>query len=352
MFTIFTLDDCKKWDEVVKSFKEHDIYYFSGYTKAFQIHGDGEPIMFYYENGKFRAMNVVFKRDIGEDKNFLGRIPRNTFFDIRTSYGYGGFLIEGEMPEDDWHQFDDEYKSACREMGLVCEFVRFHPVLKNVEKIGAIYDVTTLGPTITMKLQSQVQIWESLSNKNRNVIRKAQKSGVQIFWGRDPALIDRFITLYNETMDNDNAEEYYYFLKDFYYSILSDLKYNSLIFYAEYEGKLIAMAIILFTNQQMHYHLSASDRKYQHVAPNNLLLYEAACWGCENGYKTFHLGGGLGGKEDSLFSFKKAFNKKSDTMFAIGKKIFDQEKYNELVEIARVNGFLNIDESYFPRYRS
>jgi len=35
------------------------------------------------------------------------------------------------------------------------------------------------------------------------------------------------------------------------------------------------------------------------------LLYEAACWGIENGYKTFHLGGGLGSREDSLYQFKK-----------------------------------------------
>jgi len=38
--------------------------------------------------------------------------------------------------------------------------------------------------------------------------------------------------MYNETMDNDGASGYYYFKKDFYNSILEDLKYNSLIFYA------------------------------------------------------------------------------------------------------------------------
>ena len=91
-------------------------------------------------------------------------------------------------------------------------------------------------------------------------------------------------------MDKDKADDYYYFGKNFYESILLDLKYNSLIFYAVYENKIIAMAIILFNNRKMHYHLSAVNKQYQHLAPTNFLLYEAACWGHENGYKTFHLG--------------------------------------------------------------
>ena len=65
--------------------------------------------------------------------------------------------------------------------------------------------------------------------------------------------------------------------------------------------------------------LVSSDREYQHFAPTNLLLYEVACWGCENGYKTFHLGGGLDSKEDSLYKFKSAFNRNSDNTFSIGR---------------------------------
>lgn len=125
-----------------------------------------------------------------------------------------------------------------------------------------------------------------------------------------------------------------------------------MIFYAKYDQKIISMSMILFGNDNMHYHLSASDREYQSLAATNLLLYEAACWGCENGYKSFHLGGGLGSKEDGLFKFKKAFNKNSETYFSIGKKIFDKEKYNELVEVREKNKEDNKETSFFPRYRN
>lgn len=158
--------------------------------------------------------------------------------------------------------------------------------------------------------------------------------------------------MYNDTMDKDNATDYYYFKDAFYNSILNDLKYHALIFYAVYKSKKIAMSIIIFANQHMHYHFSASDRHHQHLAPTNLLLFEAACWGSENGFKTFHLGGGVGNCEDNLFKFKSSFNRNSDNIFVIGRKIFDEEKYKELVEIRKVEGGLDSNSKFFPKYRT
>jgi hypothetical protein len=76
-------------------------------------------------------------------------------------------------------------------------------------------------------------------------------------------------------------------------------------------------------------------------------------WGCEQGYKTFHLGGGVGSGEDNLYKFKAAFNKMSDYQFSIGKQIFDQEKYDELVALrAKQDPVFNPESKFFPLYRS
>jgi lipid II:glycine glycyltransferase (peptidoglycan interpeptide bridge formation enzyme) len=184
------------------------------------------------------------------------------------------------------------------------------------------------------------------------MIRKAQKSGVRIFWGRSPQLYTSFISMYNATMDKDKAENYYYFKRPFYESLLNDLKYNSLMFYAVYNNEIVAMSFILYANQQMHYHLSASNQDYRSLAPTNLLLYEAACWGCDNGFKTFHLGGGVGSQEDSLYKFKIAFNKISKNTFSIGRKIFNQAMYDELVLLRTEVGELDRKSSFFPLYRA
>ncbi len=93
-------------------------------------------------------------------------------------------------------------------------------------------------------------------------------------------------------MDKDDAEAYYYFGEEFYNSILTDLKGNAQLFYATLENKIIAASIVIFANGRMNYHLSESVREYSNLAPSNLMLFEAAKWGSNQGYKTFHLGGG------------------------------------------------------------
>ena len=47
-----------------------------------------------------------------------------------------------------------------------------------------------------------------------------------------------------ESMDKDNAEDYYYFNKNFYESVLNDLPNNAQVFYAEYEGKIIVVLLL------------------------------------------------------------------------------------------------------------
>lgn len=343
MLTVYTIEQPKQWDMVVCSFIEYDTYWLSGYVKAFQLHGDGEPLLFYYKDSATRGINVVMKRDIAKDKRFAGRLSEGKYFDFATPYGYGGWIIEGS----DTTGLFDEYADWLGKNGIVSEFVRFHPMLQNQVKCEEFYDITQLGEVVHMDISSPDIIWENITSKNRNVIRKAIKSGITIYNGRFPEIFKTFQIIYNGTMDKDNAEEYYYFDNEFYKSILEDLPQNAQVFFAEKDRIVIAASIILAANNRMNYHLSGSLQKYSSLAPTNLLLYKAALWGHMNGYKTFYLGGGVGSGEDSLFKFKKAFYRGKLNHFYIGKKIFNQSEYDKLLEIYG----RNIQSDYFPLYR-
>ena len=240
-----------------------------------------------------------------------------------------------------------------KEENIVDNFVRYHPVLANAVSMKACSEVIDLGKTVAMDLTSEEVIWTNIHTKNRNMIRKAEKNGIVIKHGQGLELFDEFVRIYNATMDKDHAEDYYYFKPEFYRSIHEDLKDNHEMFWAEYEGKIIAMSIMIFANGRLNYHLSGSDIEYRNLAPSNLLLYKAALWGCEKGMKTFHLGGGVGSGEDNLFKFKIAFNRFSDYQFSIAKHVFDKVKYDELVEIrAKEDVNFNRESRFFPLYRS
>lgn len=344
MLTVYTTEQSEQWDNIVRTFKSHDAYWLSGYVKAFEIHGDGDALLFHYEDDSVKGINVVMKRDISDDSRFSSVIGKGRYFDLATPYGYGGWLIEG----DNTANLFSEYEKWCFENNIVSEFVRFHPVLENHLRASA-YDVIPLGNTVSLDLSSPETIWANITSKNRNVIRKAQKNSIRIYNGRYPEIYERFREIYNSTMDKDNADPYYYFSTEFYESVCNDLPHNAQVFYAVMDDKVIAASIMLATNGRMNYHLSGSVREYANLAPSNLLLYEAALWGCANGCKTLYLGGGVGSGEDSLFKFKKSFYRLDDLpRFHIGKKLFNQPLYDYLVSLRT-----DLPESgFFPKYRA
>uniref|UniRef100_UPI003FD7EA47 lipid II:glycine glycyltransferase FemX n=1 Tax=Alloprevotella sp. TaxID=1872471 RepID=UPI003FD7EA47 len=343
MIQIFNLNQAKDWDNLVQSFINYDVYYLSGYVKAFFIHGDGDPHLFYYNENGLRGIYVYMKR----------KTAIEGVYDSITPYGYGGFLLEGDETEENIKSLWKAYVEKMKSENIVDNFVRYHPVLANAIPMKVCSDVIDLGKTVSMDLSSEDVIWKNIHSKNRNMIRKAEKNGIVIKHGQGLELFDDFIKIYNATMDKDNAEPYYYFKPEFYKSIHEDLKDNYEMFWAEYEGKIIAMSIMIFANGRLNYHLSGSDLQYRNLAPSNLLLYKAAMWGMEKGMKTFHLGGGVGSGEDNLYKFKIAFNRFSDCQFSIAKHVFDNEKYDELVaERASCDAEFDKESKFFPLYRS
>lgn len=343
MIIIYGIEQAGRWDETVKGFAEYDVYHLSGYVRAFQIHGDGVPYLLYYEAEGLKAIYVYMKR----------KTAIEGYYDSITPYGYGGVLFEGDTTEENLLTFWQEYVQVMQEEGVVDNFVRYHPVLANAIPMKQVSTVTDLGKTIAFDLASPEVIWENMISKNRNMIRKAEKKGIVIRHGKGMELLRDFKRIYNATMEKGHAEEYYFFEDAFYESVCRDLADNYEMFCAVLNGEPIAMSIMLYANKQMHYHLSGSFWEYRNLAPSNLLLYRAALWGCERGFKTFHLGGGVCSGEDNLYKFKAAFNRKSDYQFSIGKDIFDQRKYDELVaERASRDDDFDRESKFFPLYRS
>ena len=234
MVSIYTIEQNAQWDSIVRGFSNYDVYYLSGYVKAFQIHGDGDPQLLYYEADGLKAIYVYMKR----------KTSIEGYFDSVTPYGYGGVLFEGDTSEQNLKVFWEAYVEKMREEGIVDNFVRYHPVLANAVPMKQISTVIDLGKTIAFDLESPEVIWENIISKNRNMIRKAEKNGITIEHGKGMDLLDQFTSIYNATMDKDNAEEYYYFKRPFYESIDSDLKDNYEMFYAMYEGRPIAMPLL------------------------------------------------------------------------------------------------------------
>ena len=351
MLELVELEDRLRWDSVVTSFRDYDVYYLNGYVRAFQLHGDGVPVLYHYVGENLRGICVFMRRNISTLPYYRDKHEFEGYSDLITPYGYGGFIFEGKGTQKDMDLFREEFSERMHKDKIVSVFVRFHPQLRNADSVRSIFDVTDLGRTIEMDTSSREVIWSNITSKNRNMIRKAQKSGVTISHGRGMDLLRKFKEIYDGTMRKDDADPYYFFGDSFYDSIDQDLHQNYEMFYALCDGEIVSMAIMLYANGRMHYHLSGSLFEYRSLAASNLMLYEAACWGCDNGFRRFHLGGGLGSHEDNLFKFKEAFNRNSDLLFSIGKLIVDEGVYDDLVSVRMAENSFDKESKYFPLYR-
>jgi len=160
----------------------------------------------------------------------------------------------------------------------------------------------------------------------------------------EPSL-EEFAALYESTMARLDADAFYLFTPE-YWASLSALPL--LLVSAREEGELLASVLCFAAKPWLHYHLGASSEDGRRVGASHLVLYEAASWARAQGYELFHLGGGVGGRADSLHEFKSRFDPGAEREFAIGRAIHDETAYYELTEAA---GARADSGGFFPAYR-
>lgn len=343
---VISTADADKWNKVVKRFPHWDIYYLNEYARSLEIHGDGEGYLIHFSyndnsntcgdaQGGCELCYAVMKNDIGEDTRFSKILPRGKWFDLETPYGYGGFLLQGTFSEYVRLAFENEMMNYARRNNIVSQFVRFYPVYRNDIPYSKLTHsrVKYLKDTIYIDTTNEDDIMKQMDSKNRNMVRKAVKCGITIFHDKGKHL-DEFIKIYEATMNHNEASSYYYFKRSYYEYLIEHMKEHIEFFYSVYENKIIGASIFFYNQEFMHYHLSGIYIEYRSLAATNLLLYEAAKWANRQGIRLLHLGGGIEA-EDSLFGFKKQFNKDGRLPFFVGRTIYDEKAYQTLLAIRK-----------------
>lgn len=333
MINLISLKEKSEWNRYVKDFDEYDSYYCSEYLEPFFNVENANICLLNFENKDFKICYPVLIKDISHDLKFKNILPCNQFFDIETPYGYGGPLVKNSNKEH-IELFFATLQEWAKNNNIISQFFRFHPLLENHKHFEGFSDLVTFKKTVYIDLKDKDIIYTNLNDKCRNMIKKATKNNIVIEINNSKFAQEKFIELYEKTMNRNNASEYYFFNNIFFKDLFTTLGHNCNLFNAVYNGEIISSAIILEENSNLHYHLSAANREYMKFGANNLLLYKVAIYGAEKGYKSFHLGGGVEA-EDGLFIFKKSFNKNGLKDFYIGRNIFDLEKYEYLMSLRK-----------------
>ena len=246
--------------------------------------------------------------------------------DVTGPYGFGGPVGN--------ERFYDAYEDWCRDREIVTTFTWFHPRFANHRY--ARFHVEPRGGTVAWRLEGD--LFEGLHRHHRRAARKAEAAGIETRVTLAPPALEPFAELYERTMAEKDAAGFYYFPAE-YWRALANRDWL-VLFEALQDGELHAALLGLASPPWLHYHLGASERS---GGANNLLFLEAARWAQANGYERFHLGGGVGGADDSLLEFKLRFDPGGLIESAVGKAIHDEDAYRKLGG----EGF----DGFFPAYR-
>lgn len=133
-------------------------------------------------------------------------------------------------------------------------------------------------------------VWSSLRKNVKYGVRKSQKLSVQVRIAQLREDMAHFYRLHLLTRSKKHGMpvQPWRFFFELWNSFADDGNIKLLM--AEYQGAVIAATILLISGTTVRYAYSASDEHYLHLAPNNLLLWEAIAWSCTQGYQTLDLG--------------------------------------------------------------
>lgn len=338
MHTYKTITNSDAWTGYLKKASFYDAYHTLGYHT---LDTTGEPVLFVYEEGEDFIALPLIKRAIAYTK----------LCDFTSSYGYSGPVSNKPIENlsyDLIENFKHSFLAFMEDNQAVSVFSRLNPFSNQfllLEKLGG---VKANGKTLYIKLKHSLE--DQRSRYNRRLIRQIRQlrnRGYSVKFAETQEEITIFSKMYIENMKRVGAHPNYFFDEKYFSSLLkcSDFECKLMLIYDGNE--IICGAIVIWVASVMRNHLSATKESHVHFSPSKLLTEEISLFGRSLGIEYFHLGGGVGGKEDSLFKFKSSFSNQllEDKIWCF---IADENAYNLLVKEKNID----VNRNFFPLYRS
>ena len=304
------------WDALCGRAGVADVYYSRGFVAASAPLAGGEPVFLAGEGA------------------LLPLLIRGGPVDAVTPYGYGGPLaVEpgGDVP--------GAYAAWCRERGVLSTFAVFHPLL-DVDTRG--FRVSPLGGTIAWALDGDLEA--GMHAHHRRQVRRARGAGLAAAASPAPGDLDAFVAVYEGTMARAGASPFYFFGAAYWEALLREVPLVRVDVAGE-DG-LAASVLGMGRPPVLHYHLGGNTDAGRRAGASQLALLGLAQWGQEHGFTTLHLGGGVGGRADSLLEYKRRFAPGGHVPSAIGKAVHDEPAYLAAAGAAAVDW-----DGFFPAYR-
>lgn len=347
---ILSLHD-PRWLEALRLLP-HDYYHLPRYVALDARRMQATPEAFLGSDGKQLVFVPYLRRPCAPPEDGASE----TIADVVSPYGYPGLLLNDEGRNTGFAASAiATFKEHMASSGVCSAFLRMHPILgADFQQLFPAGVFSAPSETVAIDLQlDEHAIWDQIRQNHQETLKKCQKAGFAARFVRLGEVLDEFVAIYNQTMDRVKAKDSYYFTRDYFTELAEMPDVHCGI--AELNGQIAAACLFFECGSIVQAHLGGTHSEFLARSPFHLILHQASLWAKARGQRWLHLGGGLGGNNDTLLRFKAGFSPLRFS-FLTARLITDEAKYRQLVD-ARARS-LNLsaetllNSDYFPAYRS
>lgn len=343
------MTDADGWRDALRTFSDYDFYHTYDYHALVADSTGDQACLFRYEGAHSAiALPLLIRR---------GRIGDVEYTDATSVYGYSGPMSFGEYDKaTEIDSFRKSLTDVLRDKGIVSVFSRLHPLLAGEKVLRGLGSCNVMGKTISIDLREpeDAQRRRYRSNHRRD-INKLKRQGVICEISESSGDFAAFRKLYAQTMQRVDAAESYLFSDEYFDRLVTATDFDMNLFVCRSGETVICAGLFSSCNGVIQYHLGGTAEEFLKQTPSKLMFDTVRLWGVSRGMRTFHLGGGVGAKQDSLYHFKRGF---SDIVhkFRVWRWIVDEESYAVLSyrrnEAAGAAASRSVNDTFFPGYRA
>lgn len=279
-------------------------------------------------------------------------------YDIISPYGYPGIIMSDAASHTvGFGEYAIErFRQTLQVKGVCSAFLRLHPILTEqfINNFPSNFFQPN-GQTVSIDLTlDEGQIWAKTRKGHQSTINRCMRLGLTAKTVAFSEYIDQFIAIYEETMNRVEAKDMYYFSRDYFTGLL-ELGDHVHLGIVESEGKMVCGSLFFESCGIVQAHLGGTITEFLKQSPFNLLLHHMRLWAKARGNKYLHIGGGVGGGKDNLYTFKSGFSKQRHE-FHTFRLVIDQSLYKNLIEFRAKALQKQVQElqnsQFFPAYRA
>lgn len=172
------------------------------------------------------------------------------------------------------------------------DFIRMSPLLEEKKfkkfRSSPIHNMDAENAWVLELDKSEEELLKQMRKTTRYLVKKGEKSGLEVVMAKSPNELKTFLQLYEKTARKHGfvphqgiKEEFEVFYKDS----------QAELFLAKFKKRIISGALVIFYGQQAVYHHGATDPKYEQLSPSYLLQWEAIKEAKRRGKKIYNFWG-------------------------------------------------------------